>query len=144
MDGIPDKTPLTQLSIPGTHDSMAYNGNIRGTHKWMAECQDNDLKWQLNNGIRYIDIRLKLKNGNLRGYHGPAKLGTWLNDVFDILVDFLTKNPSETVIMEYQWEGVPSNSDNAYHVVLKRKMKDRFQEYLRDHVPTNYRYSKNR
>lgn len=69
MSALPDTTNLAALSIPGTHDTMSYNGDITWTlTKPLAQTQTMSLYQQLEAGIRYIDIRAK---DNLNIYHGP-------------------------------------------------------------------------
>src|SRR5262249_28574733 len=50
MKWVPDDTNLTEMSLPGTHDTMSlYGGGI-------PETQSMKLRSQLNAGIRVIDI----------------------------------------------------------------------------------------
>ena len=71
------------------------------------QCQDTDIKTQLENGYRYLDIRLVLKNDNLILKHNFAKCKKersifstplTLDDVLEDIYTFLDKHPSETVI----------------------------------------------
>ena len=56
MRAVPDHINISELSIPGTHDSCArHNGHSLG----FAKCQDLGLREQLDKGIRFIDIRVK-------------------------------------------------------------------------------------
>ncbi|MCB2615736.1 phosphatidylinositol-specific phospholipase C, partial [Listeria monocytogenes] len=60
MSALPDTTNLAALSIPGTHDTMSYHGDITWTlTKPLAQPQTMSLYQQLEAGIRYIDIRAK-------------------------------------------------------------------------------------
>ena len=48
MAAIPDDRKLSELSIPGTHDTMAkYGGDV-------PECQSMTLSQQLASGIRWL------------------------------------------------------------------------------------------
>lgn len=71
------------------------------------QCQDTDIKTQLENGYRYLDMRLVLKNDNLILKHNFAKCRKsksffstplTLDDVLEDIYTFLDKHPSETVI----------------------------------------------
>jgi hypothetical protein len=67
---ITNDTPLTTLCLPGTHESLALYG-------WpISTCQsiDSNIEKQLNDGIRYLDIRLapmgQTGKQRLLAYHG--------------------------------------------------------------------------
>lgn len=71
------------------------------------QCQDTDIKTQLENGYRYLDIRLVLKNDDLILKHNFAKCRKdksifstplTLDDEFNDIYTFLNQNPFETVI----------------------------------------------
>ena len=71
------------------------------------QCQDTDIKTQLENGYRYLDIRLVLKKDNFILKHNFAKCKKersifstplTLDDVLEDIYTFLDKHPSETVI----------------------------------------------
>jgi 1-phosphatidylinositol phosphodiesterase len=53
MRYLPDTSELSQLTLPGTHESCTA-GLIEG-----AACQNWDLATQLQYGIRYVDIRCR-------------------------------------------------------------------------------------
>jgi 1-phosphatidylinositol phosphodiesterase len=71
MGRLSDSTRLSELSLPGTHDSGAsvFGGDIAFT-------QSMSLATQLDSGIRVWDIRLaKNGAGRLVIYHGIAQQG---------------------------------------------------------------------
>ena len=103
MENISKDTKLSELSIPGTHDSTTQYVNLSP----IFQCQDTDIKTQLENGYRYLDMRLVLKNDNLILKHNFAKCKKersifstplTLDDVLEDIYTFLDKHPSETVI----------------------------------------------
>ena len=53
MEWIPDGTPISELAIPGTHDSASLDGGD------LVETQDLSLRAQLDAGIRAFDIRAR-------------------------------------------------------------------------------------
>jgi hypothetical protein len=56
MGLLPDGANLAALSIPGTHDTMAWGVTP------VANTQDSDLSEQLNSGIRALDIRAEARH----------------------------------------------------------------------------------
>jgi 1-phosphatidylinositol phosphodiesterase len=101
MARLSDSTPLSQLSLPGTHDSGAsvFGGDIAFT-------QSMSLATQLDSGIRVWDIRLaKDANGRLVIFHGIAEQGQdWENNVLATVAGFLRVHPTETVLMRVKDE----------------------------------------
>lgn len=84
---LPDTLPLSQLSLPGTHDSMAlYGGDIPQT-------QSMDLETQLNAGIRVLDIRCWHIANNFQIAHGVVLQNASFSDVLDTVDAFLAANP---------------------------------------------------
>lgn len=98
MSEIPDDTHLKMLTIPGTHDSGARFGTP------IAECQTMKIREQLDAGIRFFDIRCKLKNGKLKIYHSITYQYLDLDDVLSDCTDFLSVNEGETIIMSIRNE----------------------------------------
>ena len=110
MGQISDKTRLNQMSIPGTHDTMTSHakpqwGGITGCKgyfgKYLCLTQQWKLFKQLQNGIRFIDIRISQDTTYRRKfwiYHGRQFLDVRLKKVLDILAIFLSQQPTETVI----------------------------------------------
>lgn len=108
MGKVSDLKRLNELSIPGTHDTMAYQG--KGATLW-HKTQNQNLRQQLEMGVRFIDIRLKIRDGTLGSYHGNAYLD---NDFYDVLVEIkwlLLTFPSETVLMRISSEGDDDAAD---------------------------------
>lgn len=106
----PAKT-LSDLSLPGTHDSGTYPG-IGGPN---TRTQTMTIREQLDSGIRWMDIRLKhfdpraLRNCNdnysspncrVLVFHGGFdQLLVFENNVLQPTIAFLRDNPSEMVMM---------------------------------------------
>lgn len=105
MSLIPDETPLRMLTIPGTHDSGALHGTL------LAQCQDMTIREQLDAGIRFLDIRCKLEDGELKVYHGIFYQYLSLDDVLNDCIDFLTTNPDEAIIMSMRNENDGASYD---------------------------------
>jgi hypothetical protein len=99
MSKIADGTPISQLTIPGTHDSCAISMVP------IAGCQDLSIADQLRLGIRYFDIRGGWGDTNrsneIVAHHGVMAIkvdnrGTYLplRQVFQTMRDFVTTPPT--------------------------------------------------
>jgi hypothetical protein len=110
MSHLPDNASLSDLSIPGTHDSASYPHMFGLTSYWrwahpgayrgskFIQCQDLDLKQQLEFGVRFFDMRIK-HDTNFSLYHGGASLGLDLAGAMDVIDQFLKDHPKETVLV---------------------------------------------
>ncbi|MGQ0779411.1 MAG: phosphatidylinositol-specific phospholipase C [Pseudonocardiales bacterium] len=99
MQDIPDDTPVTTLSIPGTHNSCVVDGPLG-----LAKTQNLDLVEQLNAGIRFFDIRLAHYHDNLCVHHDVVCTEKSYTDVLAICSHFLNQHPSETILMSVKDE----------------------------------------
>ena len=79
MSGIKNGTKLSEVSIPGTHESCARFGGSASQCQWFSITQ------QLNRGIRFLDVRCKYQAGGDSGrkqniyfpiYHGVGDVVT--------------------------------------------------------------------
>lgn len=91
MSRLKDSARLRELSIPGTHDSVA----LHDTQYHVT--QTLDLSKQLNAGIRFLDIRLKCVNDELRGFHAGGDQKINFDQILNSVDDFLRANPREVV-----------------------------------------------
>ena len=96
MKEITDSTKLCQLLIPGTHNSGSY-----GTLFGIGQTQDWSIKEQLENGIRFLDVRLAVNQSpdDFEIVHGFLKLGSFKKHIMYPVLEFLKKNPSEMIFM---------------------------------------------
>lgn len=117
MSYLPDDVTLKQLSLAGTHDTGANTGIATS---W-GQTQTLSIRGQLDAGIRYLDIRMKLDRGRFPLYHGPSYLGLDLeNDVLNVIREFFRDHPSETIIMMLKAEsGGGDNFRRALSSFLK-------------------------
>lgn len=95
MAALSDGLLLSQLTIPGTHDSGAVRGD-RPIVDDISQCQYMTASEQLNAGIRFFDLRL---DGNLKVNHGGIDEGTTLADWCTAIGLFLAQQPKECVIL---------------------------------------------
>ena len=116
MSMIEDDTLLTELVIPGSHDSGAKGMNL------FAETQDKTYLEQLERGFRYFDTRVMYTGGEFYMYHsvkGEMKYSQVLEDV----KAFLDENPTETVILDFQW--TEGGNDKGIFDMLEEKLGDK-------------------
>ena len=113
MARIGNDTLLSDISIPGTHDSATQYVQLA----FFSRCQSLSIGEQLRDGIRYLDIRLGAvsdKTGDdLLLYHGfcRCKRGflPWEKDltiagVLERCYVFLEAHPTETIIFAVKME----------------------------------------
>ncbi|MGR6874921.1 phosphatidylinositol-specific phospholipase C domain-containing protein [Pseudomonas sp. HK3] len=103
---------VSELSLPGTHDTMS----IRAGDIWQN--QTMTLAQQLESGIRVFDMRTRHINNTLRMHHGVISQDTYFNDVLNDIDIFLTANPSETVLFRLRSEHTPENNTQSYTQTL--------------------------
>lgn len=107
MSKIDGNLYLNEITIPGTHDSGANYVQLG----LFSKCQASDVKTQLNDGFRYLDVRLgpdkKDDEPALSLYHGfchcktspwPFSENLYLEYYLKDCYEFLNENPSETII----------------------------------------------
>lgn len=123
MQSLRDDSPLSCLSIPGTHNSPTYHKALPS-----VRCQCVPVREQLRKGIRFLDIRVQpLHHGlplrapillvhsvfpiSLTGQH-------YFRSLVNEVLQFLEENPSETIIMSVKREGTGSCSDEHLSRIL--------------------------
>ena len=133
--------PLSDLVIPGTHDSATQYVRLA----FFFKCQAASIRQQLEAGYRYLDIRLELKEDRFRLIHGFASCGTgalpwadrlYLEDVLEQCYGFLEANPTETVLFAVKQEhgdASVAEFETALAAVV-RQNPDRW--LLTDRIPT--------
>ncbi|MGW2370625.1 phosphatidylinositol-specific phospholipase C domain-containing protein [Streptomyces sp. NPDC001667] len=98
MSRVPDTVNLKDMSIPGTHETCALRDD---TAFGLGHCQARNLEWQLNNGVRFIDIRCYRRDSKpyFEIFHGDIDQNLYFGSVLGACRDFLNRNPSETILM---------------------------------------------
>lgn len=86
---------LSEISIPGTHDSGALYEPFPGT----AKCQDLTIGEQLDIGVRFLDIRCRHYQDAFLIHHGVIYQNLSFDEVLEDTIDFLKSNPTECIIM---------------------------------------------
>lgn len=124
MKELSDQTPLSGLSIPGTHNSPTHHKALPS-----VRCQAVSPKEQLANGVRFFDIRVQLTspddpaNESLALVHGVFPISLtgpkYLRKLITDVRAFLDENPSETLIMSIKREGTGTGTDEQLSQVLR-------------------------
>ncbi|KAL4629557.1 hypothetical protein GN956_G17011 [Arapaima gigas] len=110
MAAIPDNWSLSEVTLPGTHNTMALFGGF------LVECQSWSLSLQLEAGVRLLDVRLRNVNGNLTVHHGMVYQHAHFGDVLQAVARFLHQQPTEVVLMRIREEF--SKTDDIYGAVV--------------------------
>lgn len=127
MGGIDGNKKLSELTIPGTHDTGTWP-----LFTGPAKCQKDSLEEQLNNGIRFIDIRLKPSgyteglikyNDGLVVWHGQSNTGLTFKDIIKTCQDFLGSHSNETIIMSVKNESKYEPRDEVFSFAAELMIK---------------------
>lgn len=123
MGKLKHESPLSALSIPGTHNSPTHYKALPS-----VRCQAVSLADQLNNGVRFLDIRVQPENpddanvDSLILVHSafPISLtgNKYFRDLLNEVTSFLDRNPSETIIISLKREGVGKATDQQLSKIL--------------------------
>ena len=110
MSLLPDGRYLSELNIPGTHDSATANveGSWNASYNKVA-CQKYFIEQQLYAGVRALDLRTRWHGNDMVMVHGDFICHTpdhnnrsknkTFRSVLDTVIEYLDKHPSEAVIV---------------------------------------------
>ena len=113
MTQLSDTSELSQLTLPGTHDSCTAF-LVEG-----ASCQNWDLATQLQHGIRYVDIRCRHIQDVFAIHHDSIYVRFNFGEgVRDVCVDFLKANPSECIVMQIKHEYTDADNSLTFQQVF--------------------------
>jgi 1-phosphatidylinositol phosphodiesterase len=131
MKDIPDDTLMSNITIPGTHDSCAES-NIP-----FVRTQYLSITKQMEAGLRFLDLRLRVHDdGDLYCYHGGIAINLPFYLKFDKVMSdvfaFLEKSgtPTDSVL-------VSINNDD----ISGKKPPSVFYNALQEHIDKTPRYS---
>ncbi len=138
MANLDDNVTIDQLSIPGTHDSGTKD--VPDELKGLARTQNSDIIKQLQNGIRFLDIRVSNSDPNsddpLKVKHGIVSANLTFRQVLQWCQSFLNEHPSETILMLMNdaEEKNESSIENGFNKYLQdEKIKELF--WLKPIIP---------
>lgn len=129
MKQLDDAWPLPFLSIPGTHNSPTCHTALPS-----VRCQSVGVTEQLQNGVRFLDIRVSVNpdNDTLTLVHSvfPVSLAStkYFGDMLDDVYRFLEANPSETIFMSLKREGAGRGTDQHLSRYLRSSHVDKRPE----------------
>ena len=128
MSELPDDIPLHELSIPGTHDTMAYPAKLT----YIPKTQTLSIATQLIAGIRVLDIRCRHISNGCAIHHGQVYLDASLDTVLTAITDFLKAHPRETVLMMLNGnEHTAANNTRSWEDTFKAyKDKPKYKNYF--------------
>jgi hypothetical protein len=95
MSYLDDDTLIKDIVIPGSHDAGTVG------MMYMGATQSTTVAEQLAAGTRYLDLRVENVDGEAVIYHSALR-GQKLSVVLSEVRSFLTNNPTETVILDFQ------------------------------------------
>ena len=132
MQLLPDHQPMSQLSIPGTHNTMARIGI-----PWVW-CQSLSLDAQMLGGVRFFDIRCRHHHNKLLIHHDMFYQNAVLTDVLKEVLKYLDGHPSEAFFMRIREEYKPKDNMVSFQESVRACISgfppDRF--WLQNVVPT--------
>jgi 1-phosphatidylinositol phosphodiesterase len=142
MESLRDETPLTGLSLPGTHNSPTCHRALPS-----VRCQAATPQEQLNNGVRFFDLRVQIERPSDPTHDGlilvhsafPISFtGTkYFRELLREIREFLDANPSETLLMSLKREGTGDGTDQQLSQLLRRHyVGDIDQWYTCPRIPT--------
>lgn len=133
LKAIPDYVKISQLSIPGTHESAALHEGFPNT----AKCQYLNIDEQLNIGVRYLDIRCRHMKNKFPIYHGISSQRQDFSDILKSCKKFLKENPSEFIFMSVKEEYKSENNSRAFYQTFQEYLKNEASTifYLQDRIP---------
>lgn len=124
MAGIPDSRSLSDIAMPGTHDTATYDLGALGLVTklniiaWramrFAQTQSKTVREQLDLGVRFLDLRIMPDGkGGFDMYHGAVSLGSDFNTILGDIEAFLKANPKETVLACFKKESNDGRAETS-------------------------------
>ena len=139
MADLPDELLLGEIVMPGTHDSATQKVQLA----FFSKCQAKDVAGQLEDGFRYLDIRLGIdaEQGTMKLMHGftscKAENGVLtLDRVLDSCYAFLERHPAETVVFAVKQEYGDESIAEFQTLLQKYIDQNRDKWLLTDTVPS--------
>lgn len=152
MSKVDDSVLLSELTLPGTHDTMSWQYS-----SWedISICHEKGLMAQLQCGARFLDLRLCwVKKGTREANFSLHHSGDYQNAYFDGLTDhsenpectsfvldtcvrFLELNPTECIVATLKRESSSESAakyGKAFNAIFAKRRRKLF--YAEDAVPT--------
>ncbi|MGE7186405.1 phosphatidylinositol-specific phospholipase C [Peribacillus sp. NPDC006672] len=119
MSKLEDTKRISEVSIPGTHGSMALHGASLIDEN-LTRNQTMALSQQLNAGIRYVDMRVRRVKDSFVMHHGIVNQKAKFDDVLKETIQFLRDNPDETILMRLKEEHDAESGSLSFEEIFKR------------------------
>ncbi|MGC7838054.1 phosphatidylinositol-specific phospholipase C [Pseudomonas wayambapalatensis] len=133
MQAIRDDVRLSELALPGTHDSATFDVSVFPVVDDIVTTQVLNFDEQLKYGIRVFDLRIRRTGDAFALHHGPVYLDKMFGSALQSIRNFLQANPSETVLFRIKEEHTPdSNANRLLPEVFDQYMQQFSEVYLRE------------
>lgn len=133
MSRVEDSRSLTELVVPGTHDSGALHEPLAG----LAKTQELTIAEQLEVGVRFLDLRARIIDDEFWLYHGSLDQDQPFDGVFGAMYQYLDANPSEVIIASLKEEVMRSGGTESFDQVFADYVAQSPEHWeLRDSVGT--------
>jgi hypothetical protein len=111
MANLKDDVLINEIVMPGSHDAGSYK------MVWLGETQQFTIDEQLQMGVRYFDIRVNKKEDKYVIFHSIIN-GVEFLPILDSIKTFITKNPTETLLLDFQhFEG--NSQTDVYNFITE-------------------------
>ena len=138
MIHIPDAYLISEINLPGTHDSCT----CRVQFPFLSKCQQTTIAQQLNSGIRFLDIRVEKDNDKLKLVHDIADCKNpknkreklYLENVITECKKFLYENPSETILLSYKRDD-GANQEETFDTFFENYLENDSVWYRENRIP---------
>lgn len=145
MEHISDDTYVSQITIPGTHDSGARNV-VLGYSK---RCQNTSIAKQLEDGYRFLDMsvaveetedgdKLRLVNDYVDCHASGSVFSDYLyfDDAVADVYSFLQKHSTETVVLSVNIEDNDYSISDIQKLLLTQIKSNKDYWYTENQIPT--------
>lgn len=138
MKKLSDLLPVSEINIPGTHDSCTAAVQF----SVLSKCQNMTVTEQLNSGIRFLDIRVEQDGEKLKLVHDIADCKSpvnrreklYLEAVISDCKSFLSENPSETILISYKRDD-GANQEDTFDVFYENYLEKDSVWYKENRIP---------
>ncbi|AIN19247.1 phosphatidylinositol-specific phospholipase C, X domain protein [Yersinia rochesterensis] len=136
MSRLSDSQLLSQISIPGTHDSASFRSNVLGAG--FTQTQTWNIREQLEHGIRFLDARCRLINNVFTMHHGAVFLKQQFGDFLTTCIDFIKRNPTEFIILSVKQEHTTEKSTKGFNEIMQERYINPHNKlfYLQNKIPS--------
>lgn len=127
---------VSELTIPGSHDSATGESTVINTTH-LLKTQSLTISEQLEQGVRFLDIRAKLFCNDYILVHGKLDLKLSFSKLISDCRKFLQENPSEFILFSLKKEGEDHESDLSFEQCFCEIIKTEMSLwFLGNYIPT--------